>query len=122
MFCAILHRCTETEQETNKEISNQIRKDRNTQTLLKVWGWGEFKGEKCTCPLATCEKLYRGASSPSLVFIKCVKAKRLLNGNALKQIGLTGSNCPRSRSQERTDGSCPCLIRVLISLYQAEYN
>lgn len=87
------------------------------------FGWvGGFKGKKCTCPLATCEKLYRGASSPSLLFIKCVKAKRLLNGNALKQIGLTGSNSPVSLSQERTDGSCLCHVRALISLYQAEYN
>lgn len=81
-----------------------------------------FEGGKCTCPLATCEKLCRGASSPSLVFIKCVKAKRLLNGNALKQIDHTGSNCPPNQSQERTDVVYHDRIRALISLYQDEYN
>lgn len=90
--------------------------------LRRGGGGGRFEGGKCTCPLATCEKLYRGASSPSLVFIKCVKAKRLLNGNALKQIDHTGSNCPAAQSQERTDWSYPNHIRGVISPYQAEYS
>lgn len=81
-----------------------------------------MEGGKCTCTLATCEKLYRGASLPSLVFIKCVKAKRLINGNALKQIDHTGSDCPAAWSQGSTDWSVPRHIRVVISPYQAEYN
>ena len=81
-----------------------------------------FEGGKCTCPLATCERLCRGASSPSLVFIKCVKAKRLLNGNALKQIDHTGSNCPPDQSQDRTDVVYHDRIWALISLYQDEYS
>lgn len=72
-------------------------------------------GGKCTCPLAMCEKLYRGASSPSPVFIKCVKAKRFLNGYALKQIDHTGSNCP-IWSEERADPV------YQMSLHQAEYS
>lgn len=89
----------------------------NTRALLKVESGGVgvgvggvFEGGKCTCPLATCEKLYREASSPPLVFIKCVKAKRLLNGNALKQIDHTGSNCPATESQQRTDLNYPLPI------------
>lgn len=84
--------------------------------------WGGFAFRKCTCPLATCEKLNRGASLPSLVFIKCVKAKRLINGNAVKQIDHAGSDCPAARSQETADWCTHCHIRALISLYQPQYN
>lgn len=79
------------------------------------WNLGEFEGETCTCPLATCEKLHRGASSPSLVFIKCVEAKRLINGNALKQIDHTGS-----QSQGRTCVVYRSRIRRVIGFCEAE--